>query len=310
MEGAVFMPRLARVKTPQSIFHIFCRSISEVDLYKDDDDKRFYMGLFKKYQNIYHFKVYGYCLMSNHNHFIIDANGADISKIMHDINFSYAIYFNRRHKRHGHLFQDRFKSRLVLTDQYMYALSAYVHNNVLDLAGYATSPESYEFSSLGVYLGLRRDPFGLVNIGFVLRMLGGNIGQARKMYMGLVYECNDVKLRSEFEFENEGTEYRSGREILVRNVDPYKVVEFIISRFNVSEIDIRMKYARGILDAKALIIVLMRSLCGFKCTDICSVLGNITESRVSSLSSRGVRLMVEEDKYRDIVREFLESYAA
>lgn len=303
------MPRIARVKTPNSIFHVFCRSISEVPLYKDDDDKRFYMGLFKKYQNIYQFKVYGYCLMSNHNHFIIDANGADISKIMHSINFSYAIYFNKRHKRHGHLFQDRFKSKLVLTDSYMYALSAYIHNNALDLPEYASCPEEYEFSSLGIYLGLRSDPFELVNLGFVLKMFSGNVRRAREMYMRLVLECNDKKLKEEFEFENEGTEYRSGRSILVRNADPDKVLEFITSKFNVSDIDIRIKNSRGTIDAKALLIVLMRSLCNFKCTDICGVLGNITESRVSKLSSRGAMLIGEEEKYRDIIREFLKRYA-
>lgn len=304
------MPRLAREKTPESIFHVFCRSISEVELYRDDDDRRKYMKLVKKYQDIYQFKVYGYCLMGNHNHFIIDANGSDISKVMHGINLSYARYFNRRHKRHGHLFQDRFKSKLVLTDQYMYALSAYVHNNALDLPGYASCPENYEFSSLGVYLGLRQDPFELVSIGFVLRMFSGHVRKARENYMALVYECNDVKLKEEFEFENEGTEYRSGRKILVRNVDPEKIIEFIASRLNVSEIDMRMKYARGILDAKALLIVIMRSLCNITCAEICGILGNITESRVSKLSSRGVGLIGEDERYRDIVKEFLEGYAA
>lgn len=65
------------------------------------------------YQENYGFKVYGFCLMDNHAHFIIDVNGADISNIMHSINFKYAQVYNRKHKRHGHLFQDRFKSKIV-----------------------------------------------------------------------------------------------------------------------------------------------------------------------------------------------------
>ncbi|EYE87421.1 hypothetical protein Q428_13335, partial [Fervidicella metallireducens AeB] len=107
------MPRLARQKKEDAIFHVMARSISEVDLFKDDEDKLNYLALVKKYQKTYEFRVYGYCLMDNHLHLIIDANGADISRIMHSINFSYAQYFNHRHKRHGHLFQDRFKSKMV-----------------------------------------------------------------------------------------------------------------------------------------------------------------------------------------------------
>ena len=79
------MPRKAREKTKDAIFHIMARSISEVDLFKDKDDKLKYISLVKKYQKLYKFRVYGYCLMDNHVHMIIDANGADISEIMHSI---------------------------------------------------------------------------------------------------------------------------------------------------------------------------------------------------------------------------------
>ncbi|WP_123054375.1 transposase [Clostridium sp. JN-1] len=106
--------------------------------------------------------------MDNHLHLIIDANGADISKIMHDINFSYAQYFNGMHKRHGHLFQDRFRSKIVKIERYLFALSAYIHNNPTDIGRYENSPEKYYFSSLPVYLGIRHDPFELVDDGFVL----------------------------------------------------------------------------------------------------------------------------------------------
>ena len=67
---------MARVKTFDSIFHIMCRSISEVDLFKTQDDKLQYIYYIRKYQKIYEFKVYGYCLMNNHVHMLIDANGS------------------------------------------------------------------------------------------------------------------------------------------------------------------------------------------------------------------------------------------
>lgn len=127
------MPRIARIKSGTAIYHIMARSISEVKLFRSSDDKKKYMKLIKEYQKLYNFKIYAYCLMDNHLHLIIDANGADISKIMHCINFKYARYFNTVHKRHGHLFQDRFKSKIVLDNEYLIKLSAYIHNNPLDI---------------------------------------------------------------------------------------------------------------------------------------------------------------------------------
>jgi putative transposase len=95
------MPRIARVKAEDKIFHIMVRSIKEVPLLADKKDKELYMSIVAGYQKIYGFKVYAYCLMDNHAHFIIDVNGADISNIMHSINFKYAIIFNKRHGRYA-----------------------------------------------------------------------------------------------------------------------------------------------------------------------------------------------------------------
>jgi REP element-mobilizing transposase RayT len=68
------MPRIARQKTDDAIFHVMSRSISELELFKDDSDKLKYLSIIKKYQKLYKFRVYGYCLMDSHVHLIIDAN--------------------------------------------------------------------------------------------------------------------------------------------------------------------------------------------------------------------------------------------
>lgn len=76
------MPRMARLKGCDCSYHIMVRSISEVPLFKENSDKDRYLKTLKKYQDVFKFKLYGYCLMNNNAHFIIYANGADISKIM------------------------------------------------------------------------------------------------------------------------------------------------------------------------------------------------------------------------------------
>ncbi len=153
------MSRTFRLKSEESIYHIMCKSITEVNLFKDDDDKKKYLYFIKKYKTLYNFKLYGYCLMDNHLHLIIDANGSDISKVMHGINFSYAMYFNKKHERQGHLFRDRFKSIIVDNETYLKTLSLYIHNNPTAIGEYKNCPEKYAFSSLSIFLGKRRDRF-------------------------------------------------------------------------------------------------------------------------------------------------------
>jgi putative transposase len=303
------MARMARLKAADAIFHIMCKSISEVDLYRDSEDKEMYLSLVKKYKKLYNVKIYGYCLMDNHAHLLVDANGADISKVMHGINFSYAMYFNKKYHRDGHLFKDRFKSKIVDNDQYLKTVSLYIHNNPTDIGEFKDCPEKYAFSSLGIYIGKRRDQFHIVDYNFVMGFFGNDIDIARKSYYSLVFGCNDEKLKEEFEFHDEKTEYRSGRTIISRNFTHETIIEYIASKMSIPKNLLNIKYSRRLVHAKALIIVLIKSLGNFKSSDISSVLGNITQARISTLSSIGVELILADKKYENIIEDFIKSYA-
>ncbi|MBU3191595.1 transposase [Clostridium bowmanii] len=299
------MARKAREKAEDAIFHIMCKSISELDLFRDEDDKRKYLLLVKKYKELYNFKVYGYCIMDNHLHLLIDTNGSDISKVMHGINFSYAIYYNKKYKRDGHLFKDRFKSKIVNNKRYLRTVSLYIHNNPIDIAGYRTCPEKYAFSSLEIFLGKRRDYYKLVDYVFVMSLFGNNLKSARKNYYNLIFKCNEEKLKEEIEFEDEKTDYKMGRKLLKRNFKVEDILEFVTTKMNISRDMINIKYNRNIVETKALIIVLMRSLCNFKSSDICKVLGNVSHSRVSKLSTIGIGFIGIKEKHENIIEDFI-----
>jgi uncharacterized protein (DUF2164 family) len=224
---------------------------------------------------------------------------------MHGLNFKYAVIFNRIHSRHGHVFQDRFKSKVVNTSRYLITLSAYIHNNPLKIKGYENCPEKYKYSSLRVYLGLEKDKTGLLDEAYIMQMLGSNVNKARENYLKLVYMCDKVKLKKEIEFEDERTEYRSERKILVRDFDPEKILEFISQETGIKKVMIYLKNCRNTKIARSLAVLLMRSLCNFKMKHICEVLGNITESRVSKLCSIGVELISTDDRYKNIVNKFI-----
>ncbi|MFT5872396.1 MAG: putative transposase [Clostridium sp.] len=303
------MPRNARVKADDAIFHVMCKSITEVSLFRDDEDKKKYLLLVKKYKELYNIKIYGYCLMDNHSHLIVDANGADISKVMHGINFSYAMYFNKKYERDGHLFKDRFKSKIVNNERYLKTLSLYIHNNPTDMSEYKTCPEKYAFSSLSTFLGKRHDTFKLVDYGFIMSLFGDNLKTARKDYYNLVFKSNEEKLNEDIEFENEKTDYKSERKIIIRNFKPEDILEFVTSKMNMPKAMISIKYNRNIVLAKALTVVLMRSLCNFKSSDICGILGNITPARVSKLCTIGIDLIGSNKKYENIIGDFIKCHA-
>jgi len=306
------LPRTAREKSDESIFHIMVRSISEVDLFKNDKDKRVYLNLMKKYQALYHFKVYAFCLMNNHAHFLIDVNGADISSIMHSIDLSYARYFNREHGRHGHLFQDRFKSKIVKNDRYLRVMTGYIHNNPVDLVGYESSPEKYDFSSLPLYLNLQKDHFGLLDYDFInsffrlnVKSQNDNMLMVREDYLDYVMSCNDPEMKKEIDFSGDCSDYVSNTKPLIRDFDVHAVMSFVAEKTGIDVLILYAKNNRAALKSRAIAAFLLRSLCNCRCSDICRVFGNITQSRASSLSRIGLALVMAEKYYRQMVSEFV-----
>ena len=235
------MPRVARVKNPAGVYHVMVRSISDVPLFRDNKDKDKFMNLIKKYQHMYLFKVYSYCLMTTHGHIAIDCCGADISKFMKSINQCYAAYFNKRYKRHGHVFQDRFKSKLVEDDAGIIQLSVYIHNNPLDMKAYKDKIEKYKYSSLGVYLNLHKDELGILDTTFVLQLFSNIISKAKTSYLEYINRTTSLGYKIDIEFKNEGTESRNERKILIRNIPPKAIVDFI-GKYKKEPFNIHVKY--------------------------------------------------------------------
>jgi putative transposase len=303
------MARKARLKAENAIYHIMCKSITEVTLFRDAEDKEKYLHLINKYKKLYKIKVYGYCLMDNHLHLLVDSNGANISKVMHGINFSYATYFNRKHKREGHLFKDRFMSKIVHNERYLRVVSLYIHNNPTVIAGFKDCPQKYAFSSLGIYLGKRKDHFGIVDYGFIMSFFDKDLSKARRLYYNILFKYDKEKMNEEIEFNNEKTKYNSERRILVRNFKVPDIIAFIASKMNIPKVHLHMKYSRHLVSARALAVVLMRSLCNLNSSDISDILGNITRSRISKLSTIGINLIGSDEKYESIIEDFIKCYA-
>ena len=302
------MPRSSRIKDDRAIYHIIVRSISEVNAFKKDIDKERYLNQMNHYKDIFNFKVHAYCIMSNHAHFAIEAMGADISKIMHGLNLKYAVSYNKIYERHGHLFQDRFKSKIVDSISYFATLIAYIHNNPIKIKGYEKFPEKYRFSSLKVYLGIEKDTTGLLDEEDIRKKFEINREITRENYLKFVYLCDDAKLEMEMELQNQKSEYKNEKEVLVGNFNVEEILDFIAKETGIDKILMYIKNNKKSRDSRALATLLMRGLCDYKIKDICKIIGNTTQSTVSKMCNFAVHLISSEERYRNIIFKFLSQY--
>ena len=146
------MARPKRIDLPFSLYHVLSRTNSGDTAFADNIDRTKFLDYLAHYAELFSFRIHAWCLMPNHFHLLIESGGRPfLSEIMRRLLTAYTVYFNRRHRRHGHLFQGRFKSHLVDKTGYLLALSQYIHLNPARQTP-SQDPEAYEGSSLFYYL--------------------------------------------------------------------------------------------------------------------------------------------------------------
>jgi putative transposase len=190
--------------------------------------------------------------------------------------------------------------------RYLFSLTAYIHNNPSDLPGFQINIENYLFSSLGVYLKLRKDYLEILDHNFILSLFGKSNINSKKQYINLVVESRFLIAENEAEFENEPTEYRSERKILIRDFKTDDIIDYIAKTMDINKINLFVKYNKSLVKARALLVLMLRNLCNSSCKEICSIIGNITQSRVSKLCDIGKDLIMYNDQYKNIIHEFIE----
>jgi len=138
------MPRAARLILDNACYHVITRGNQKQDTFKEHEDFYAYLGLLSKYKKRFDSKIYGYCLMSNHVHLIIQSDS--LSRFMHGINLSYAQHFKYKYNTIGHFWQDRYKSFIIQKVEYILNCIAYIEYNPAR-AKIVLSPEDYPWSS-------------------------------------------------------------------------------------------------------------------------------------------------------------------
>ena len=132
-------------------YHIINRGVEKRVIFLDADDYEYFEELLEKYTKDFNITMHNYALMTNHYHLLIETHQTNLSKFMRQINANYAIYFNKKYKRVGHLWQGRFKSWFVTNKAYLYTLIIYIEQNPIK-ANIVERIEEYPYSSGHIFL--------------------------------------------------------------------------------------------------------------------------------------------------------------
>lgn len=173
------MPRNARKNNLNNtkVYHIILKGVNGQEIFFEDSDRIKFLTELKKVKGVYHCKIYAYVLMSNHIHILLFDKEDKISQIMHRICTIYAIYFNKKYDRVGHLFQNRFKSKCVNTQNYLLNLLRYIHKNP-EKDGICKM-ELYRWSSYTEYKFIAK----IIDVDFILKIFNEDKDKAVERFI-------------------------------------------------------------------------------------------------------------------------------
>ena len=146
------MTRKRRKLLNGKICHHIVQGINKEYIFKEDEDKKKYLDLLRKYYMEYEIDIICYCIMDNHAHLILySSNIENISDFMRKVNSIYAMYYNKKYNRVGYVFRNRFKSILILTRKQLCIWIKYIHMNPVK-ANIVKNENEYKYSSYNDYL--------------------------------------------------------------------------------------------------------------------------------------------------------------
>jgi putative transposase len=182
------MPRQARIDAPGALHHIIIRGIEKRSIFRDDQDRDNFLERLGRILSETSTPCYAWALMHNHSHLLLRTGRAPIATVMRRLLTGYAQQFNRRHNRHGQLFQNRYKSILCEEDPYLLELVRYIHLNPLraSIVTEFKQLKSYHYCGHAVLMGTTKHAWH--HKDYVLKYFGRAERQARKEYASFVAE--------------------------------------------------------------------------------------------------------------------------
>jgi putative transposase len=299
------MARPLRVEYPGAFYHVINRGNIQEKLFKSPRDHEKFLQYLEKAAERFAVIVHTYCLMGNHYHLLLETAEPNLSVTMQWLNVSYATYFNRKHRRKGHLFQGRFKAILIDAEAYLKHLSRYIHLNPVR-AKIIDTPEQYRWSSYSAFIGKKKSP-KFLKTDWLLSNFGNNKKEARKNYKEFI-EGVDIKAVKDPSKQLEGgfilgdadfvnwvkdtflAKRDDEKEIpqlkkLKPRVAPETIVDQVSKAFNSEAEKIRKKGLKH-NKAREVAIYLSRELGGISCSDLGVLFGGVSGALITMMEKR------------------------
>jgi putative transposase len=201
------MARRPRLLAPRLLYHVFVRGNQRQKTFTSDEDFKAYLDRLDRYRARCKVKIYAYCLMPNHAHLLLETGSVPLSKFMQGLQQSYTQYYNRAHRKVGHVFQGRYNAIICDKDRYLLALIRYIHLNPVR-ADLVRRPERYPYSGHRGYL-MNGTP-KILHPGPVLKVLGGKKRYEKFVTDGMgeshnaeYYEVEDQRFLGDEKFAEE-----------------------------------------------------------------------------------------------------------
>ena len=141
-----------RIHFEGAVFHVMNHGVNDQDVFLDDQDRTNFLTTLDRVLLRTGSELFAFCLMNNHFHLVLKVRHCTVTQVMQRLETSYALVFNRRHERKGHLFQARFAAKLCDNERYLGNAIFYVHDNPVH-HGFRERAEDWRWSSIHVYRG-------------------------------------------------------------------------------------------------------------------------------------------------------------
>jgi len=191
------MPRQARLDTPGTLHHVMVRGIDGVAIFRDDQDREDFLSRIGHLVESTGTRILAWVLMDNHIHLLLFSGPSGVATFMRRLLTGYAIWFNRRYQRSGHLFQNRYKSIVCEEDAYLLELVRYIHLNPVraSIVKSVAELDRYRWSGHSVLVGKRDNE--RQESEYVLRHFSKKRKKAMLVYRQFVEEEKDQGRRPE-----------------------------------------------------------------------------------------------------------------
>lgn len=180
------MARPLRIEYQGGVYHITSRGNAQQSIFLSDTDKESFLNILSSIVKRFNWLCHAYCLMDNHYHLLIETPEGNLSKGMRQLNGVYTQWFNRNHRRVGHIFQGRYKAIVVEKESYLLELCRYVVLNPVR-AGLVDRPDKWVWGSYKATAGMKKVP-ELLTTDWILGQFANNRRKAERLYRLFIKE--------------------------------------------------------------------------------------------------------------------------